>query len=121
MKKAAYLKLYKKIKAKHPDVKNEHRMDALMRRAIFKRNLIVVLLLYLLSIASFILLANLGVFINDPKSDPYQEAAAALKLLGGGGAVLSTIVFARSLHDPLTPAEAEELLEKEAREKTGQK
>ena len=55
-------KIYKKTRIKYPDIKSEMQIEALVRKSIFRRKLLVALFLYLSSIASYFLMKNLNVF-----------------------------------------------------------
>ena len=96
-------------------------IEALVRKSIFRRKLLVALFLYLSSIASYFLMKNLNVFLESPQSTTYEIIEAILKLWTGLGSIVAVMVFAKSLHSPLTPSESRELYEIETYEKTGHK
>ena len=60
-------------------------------------------------------------FLDNPESATYQLVEGLLMVFGGLGSIVSVCLFAKPLHDPLTPNERKELEEKEKYEKTGQR
>ncbi len=114
-------KIYKRIRAKYPDIKSGTKIEALVRKSIFRRKLLVAFSLYALSILSYLFFSNTDLFFKDPQSATCETICALAKILGGISAIASVMIFAKSLHDPLTPSESRELQEKETYEKTGHK
>ena len=102
---------YEAVAKKYPEVINQRVLELLTRDYIKRRKLTVVALLFLFSVAC-IALCNLIEFFH-------PDLALLIQLTGGVGALISVCKFAKYLHDPLTPREAEELSSLEAFEKTG--
>lgn len=78
-------------------------------------------LIILISFASFFLAGYVPLWMTDAGL-PY-EAAHLVNLIFRGiysfGTIAGVCLFCKSLHDPLTEAEAKELAEKDRKEKTG--
>ena len=121
MRKSTIDKIYKKTRTKYPDIKSEQQIEKLVRKSIFRRKLLVVIFLYLSSIASYFLMKNLNVFFENPQSTIYGNVKFILEGWSSLGSIIAVLIFAKLLHNPLTPSESRELQEKETYEKTGHK
>lgn len=119
MKQSRVDKVYEKIKHKYPNIKGESQIETLVREYIFQKKILLAILIYILATISIIALENIDKFLGSSESSVYNFAELALKFIGGFGTIISVMMFARALHDPLTPNEEKELQEKDTYEKTG--
>ena len=118
MKQSRVDKAYKKIKHKYPNIKSESQIETLVRKYILQKKLLIALLIYILATISVIALENIDKFLGSSESSVYNFAELTLKFIGGFGSIISVMMFAKTLHNPLTPNEEKELQEKETYEKT---
>jgi len=92
------------------------------RRQIFSKKMKRAGLLFLIAAVSFFASGFVPAALLDAGCS--MELAELASLIFRGiyslGTIISVILFAGSLHDPLTRKEAEELAETERKEKTGQ-
>ena len=93
----------------------------MVQKAIFKRKLLLALAFYLSSLLAHVGISNLDILIADVTSKTYTTVEALLEIWYFLGAFIAAMIFAKTLHDPLTPEEARELAEKDKIEKTGRK
>ncbi len=121
MRQSTINKIYKKIRNKYPDIKSETQIEEIVRKQIFKRKLLIAFFLYLSALASYFLMKNLDIFLKNPQSTAYENVELILKGWYGIGSIIAVMIFAKSLHNPLTPSESRELQEKDTYEKTGHK
>ncbi len=100
---------------------SEKQKEQQIRKKRFNKKLWIALGLYILSILSYIVYKNLSPALADANfSDLTVQGIEILcGFIGSGSAIAGVMVFAKSLHNPLTEEEAEELAEKDRIEKCG--
>lgn len=104
-----YIKTYKAFRKKHPDITDKAAQEKMIRKIILKKHNLTCLVLYVLGTA--------GVFLVYDKIEK-DAFSAVLGLVSGILCIVAVMKFAKGLHDPFTPSDAEELIEKERREKS---
>ena len=103
-----YIKTYKAFVKKHPDIIDEVVQEYMIRRIIFWKHNLTCLALFVLGSA--------GTFLAGKKMGE-NSFFSILGLVSLVLTIVAVITFAKGLHDPLTPNEAKELIEKEQKEK----
>ena len=102
-------KIYKKIQNKYPNITNEAQIESLVRKYILRKKVIICTLIFLSSLAAYLLMINLDVFVDNPDSIAYENISSLLLGWYGLGSIVSVMMFAKALHNPLTPNEEIEL------------
>lgn len=104
---------YKKVKEKHPNICDANEIEKLARKYLMRKKL--------LKSAGLFLGGNLLVILIDIfcYNGPIGKnlITSLLGLIGCIMVIVGVCTFAKSLHDPLTPKEAQELAEKDKIEK----
>ena len=100
---------------------SEKQIEQMKRKRKFNKKIAISAVLYLVSVATFLVLpkmspvlANMGYSVVD-----IETIKSIFEILGGTSAIAGVMTFAKSLHDPLTEKEAQELAEKDDIEKGG--
>ena len=104
---------YKKVKEKHPDICDENEIEMLTRKYLMRKHMQKSAGLFLGGIL-LVILINIFCY-NGPIGK--NLITSLLGLIGWIMVIVGVCTFAKSLPDPLTPKEAQELSEKDKIEK----
>ena len=108
-------KAYREISQKMPGV-TEHQLEKAVRSTIMKRQTKTAAIMFFGGAVTYMLI---GPFLLQYADGVWKLILLLICLAGVIAQICSVFVFASTMHDPLTPAEAKELAEREQREKSG--
>ena len=112
-------KLYEKKKIQHPEADAET-IELLVRKHIFRTRISLCILLYVFATLCTIVYSNDSFTKLAESNEVIGNISILLLGIGGFGSIGAVCLFAKTVHDPLTPNESKELAKKDAYEKTGE-